>query len=63
MVPGDEVLMPTWNVGLRIIVPGLGSRIVPFIGLIAPTIEDAITQARAAVIVETVQADQTAATP
>lgn len=53
--------MATWDVRLRIVVPGLGSRVVPFIGLVAPTIEEAIAQARAAVIVEPVQADQTAA--
>lgn len=53
--------MATWDIRLRIVIPGLGSRIVPFVGLVAPTIEDAIAAARAAVIVEPVQADQTAA--
>lgn len=52
--------MPLWDVRLRIVVPGLGARVVPFLGIDAKTIEEAIAQARAAVIVEPVQADQTA---
>jgi hypothetical protein len=52
--------MPTWTVKLRIVVPGLGSRLVDFPGMISPTLEGAVGLARAVVIVEPVQAEQTA---
>lgn len=55
--------MPTWLVRLRINVPGLGERLVDIPNVPAPTLEQAVSQARAAVIVEPVQAQQTAATP
>jgi hypothetical protein len=52
--------MPIWTVKLRIVVPGLGSRLVDFPGMTAASIEEAIGKARAVVIVEPVQAEQTA---
>ena len=52
--------MPMYLVRLRVNVPSLGERIVPFPQIAAATIEDAIAQARAMVIVEATSAEKTA---
>lgn len=55
--------MPTWTVQLRINVPTLGERLVLFPGIVAPTMAAAADQAKLSVVVEAMQAQQTAATP
>lgn len=53
--------MPTYTVQLNVNVPGLGDRNVLQPGIIAPTIEDAIQQAKQGVIVTVLAAQRTAA--
>lgn len=55
--------MPTWSVQIRINVPSVGEARPVFTGIIAATIEQAIAQAKAGFIVETLQAVKTADTP
>lgn len=55
--------MPTWSVQLRINVPSVGEARPIFTGIVAPTIESAIAQAKAGVIVETLASQKTADTP
>jgi hypothetical protein len=52
--------VPEYTVQLRINVPGLGERIVNFPGTIAPTIQEAIQEARKSVIVEPIAVQKTA---
>lgn len=52
--------MPVWTVKLRINVPGLGERIQDMPNISAPTLADAVSKAIATVIIEPVQAQQTA---
>jgi hypothetical protein len=52
--------MPTFTIQLNVNVPGLGDKNVVETGIIAPSIEAAIAQVKAAVIVTTLAAQQTA---
>lgn len=52
--------MPTFTITLRVSVPGLGVRQQAIPNIVAPTLEDAIQQARQQVAVETVAAEKTA---
>ena len=52
--------MPTYTVTLRINVPGLGERIVPFAGITKPSIEEAIAEAKTTVIIEPIEVVKTA---
>ena len=52
--------MPIWTVKLRINVPSLGERLVDFPGITAPTMAAAVAIAITAVIIEPMQAQQTA---
>lgn len=51
--------MPTYTVQLRINVPGVGERIVDFPGTVAPTIHEAIQEARKSVIIEPLAVQKT----
>ena len=51
--------MPTFSVQLNVNVPGLGDRNVVQVGIVAPTMEAAIVQAKASVIVTPLQIQQT----
>lgn len=52
--------MPTFDIQLNVNVPGLGNRNVVQPGIVAPTMEAAITQAKANIIITALQAQQTA---
>jgi len=52
--------MPVYTIRLRINVPTLGERNVDFPSITAPTIEEAIRQAKAMVIVEPIAGQKTA---
>lgn len=52
--------MPTWTVKLRINVPGLGERLQDMPNIAAVTMAEAVGKAVAAVIIEPMQAQQTA---
>jgi hypothetical protein len=52
--------MPTYTVQINVNVPGLGDRNVVQTGVVAASIEAAVTQAKANVIVTALAAQQTA---
>lgn len=52
--------MPTYSVQLQINVPSIGQASPVFAGIVAATMEDAITAARANVIVKPIAVQQTA---
>ena len=53
--------MPTYTVQINVNVPGLGDRNVIQAGVVAATIEAAIAQAKANIIITPLAAQQTAA--
>jgi hypothetical protein len=55
--------VPTFRVQLNVNVPGLGDRDVVQTGIVAPTIQQAIDQARATVVITVLAAQQTAPAP
>ena len=52
--------MPTFNLTLRINVPGLGQRDVPSVGIVAVDMAAAVKQATASVIIKPITITETA---
>ncbi len=52
--------MPTYSVQLNVNVPGLGDRNVLQAGIVKPTMQDAIAEAIARIVITPLQAQQTA---
>lgn len=52
--------MATFSVQMEVNVPGLGVRTFTTTGIVAPTMEDAIAQAKTGIIVTALQAQRTA---
>jgi hypothetical protein len=53
--------MPTYSITLRVNVPGLGQRDVPYTGITAPSMQAAVEQVKQNVIIKPILVEETAA--